>query len=571
MFGRKHLSWSLVAALAALALLVAFGHELASTQQKSRNDVTARVRERATLATALIDSLLASSAQQVRARATTYGTPTVSARTLDAARGASTYVALLDSSGRVLAHSRGFTAQAQSDLRESAAVALVRAGHPLGLGNILPYGSTGVINFAVAVPTPLGTRIVLTGIAPASLSAFLQADLLKIPSVKGTYSYLVDANDAVIASTNPARRSGYVFRGASQIKALSQTSGQVNGRYHVQVRFADSTWRLVLSSPAKALFATVSGLRKWVPWLILLGFALTTAAAFALARRALRTRDHVRDANAQLALLNGELEETNAALARRAAELARSNDELDQFASIASHDLQEPLRKVRTFTQQLTLIESDRLSEKGRDYLLRTNAAAERMQQLIEDLLRFSRVATQTRPFAPVSLAEVTSEVLEDLEHEVERCRAIVRVGELPVINGDPSQLRQLMQNLLSNALKFRREGVVPEITVDSAVLGDTCTISVRDNGIGFDPRYEERIFRVFERLHGRSEYPGTGIGLALCRKIAERHGGTIVAHGELGVGSSFIIALPIDQREEVIVIRPFDDVVAVPEGPVRA
>jgi light-regulated signal transduction histidine kinase (bacteriophytochrome) len=174
--------------------------------------------------------------------------------------------------------------------------------------------------------------------------------------------------------------------------------------------------------------------------------------------------------------------------------------------------------------------EDDRLSEKGRDYLQRANSAAERMQRLIEDLLRFSRVATHGRPFAPVDLGQVTHEVLEDLEAQVERSGAVVRVGELPTIVADALQMRQLMQNLISNGLKFHREGAAPEVSIDSIVSDGTARVMVHDEGIGFEPQYSLRIFRVFERLHGRGEYPGTGIGLALCRKIAERHGGTVTA-----------------------------------------
>jgi light-regulated signal transduction histidine kinase (bacteriophytochrome) len=239
-------------------------------------------------------------------------------------------------------------------------------------------------------------------------------------------------------------------------------------------------------------------------------------------------------------------------------ELQRSNRELEQFASVASHDLQEPLRKVRTFTQQLTVMEAQNLSEKGQDYLRRAESAAERMQRLVEDLLRFSRVATDARPFSRVDLAEVVAGVLDDLSHEIDRVGAVVRVEDLPTVGGDPLQLRQLVQNLVSNALKFRREGVAPEVTIAAEVGDGVVTLTVADNGIGFEPQYGERIFRVFERLHGRSAYPGTGIGLALCRKIAERHGGSIRAEGRPGEGARFVVVLPADRREEVIVVgRP--------------
>jgi PAS domain S-box-containing protein len=173
---------------------------------------------------------------------------------------------------------------------------------------------------------------------------------------------------------------------------------------------------------------------------------------------------------------------------RRASELARSNVELEQFASIASHDLQEPLRKVRTFTERVTVMEADHLSDKGRDYLDRVNAAAERMQRLIEDLLKFSRVGTHGRAFVPVDLARITRDVLVDLEATVERSQGIVRVGALPTIYADELQIRQLIQNLLSNALKFSREGVAPEVSIDGRVLNSIAEITVRDNGIGFEP-----------------------------------------------------------------------------------
>jgi len=206
------------------------------------------------------------------------------------------------------------------------------------------------------------------------------------------------------------------------------------------------------------------------------------------------------------------------------------------------------------------VIEAGNLSDRGRDYLERANGAAERMQQLIEDLLKFSRVATHGRPFAPVDLKQVTHEVLEDLETQVERSGAAIRVGALPTISADALQMRQLIQNLVSNAVKFHREGVAPEVSIDATVVEHRVCLTVRDKGIGFDPQYNRRIFRVFERLHGRGEYPGTGIGLALCRRIAERHGGTITADSEPGAGATFTVTLPTSQRDEVLIVATYDE-----------
>jgi light-regulated signal transduction histidine kinase (bacteriophytochrome) len=197
------------------------------------------------------------------------------------------------------------------------------------------------------------------------------------------------------------------------------------------------------------------------------------------------------------------------------------------------------------------MAEAGQLTEQGRDYLERANSAAARMQKLIEDLLMFSRVATHGRSFAPVDLAQVTAEVLEDLETAVEQSQAAVLVGALPTIYADELQMRQLIQNLLTNALKFRREAAAPEVSIDGVARNGIAEIKVRDNGIGFAPQDSDRIFRVFERLHGRSEYDGTGIGLALCRKIAERHGGTVIAHGVPDIGATFTVIIPVDQRTD--------------------
>jgi signal transduction histidine kinase len=549
------------AALVVLALLTVFAIELSNTQAKSKRDVELRVHERAVLAGALIDSLFQSVSQQIPQDARRYGTATVSAQMLDRNRTGTSYQVLLDASGNVIAHSSsGFTAQARADLSDSLALALTRAGRRYALGNVVPYGKTGAVEFAVTFPTRYGTRTLLTGSPPHELSLLFAADLLKIPGVKGSHNYLIDGGNRVLASTNPTRPPGYVFSSPAQVKALGQSSGDRDGHYYDQVRLPNSTWRIVLTAPNGPLFASVSGVRKWVPWLIFVCFALVAIAALVLGRRALRSADEVRAAGKRLAVVNNELESTNEALERRARELARSNAELEQFASIASHDLQEPLRKVRTFTQQVTVIEAERLSERGRDYLERANAAAERMQKLIEDLLKFSRVATHGRPFAPVDLAQVTRDVLEDLEAQVERSGAVVEVGALPTISADALQMRQLMQNLISNAIKFRREGATPRVRIDAVLANSTVELAVRDNGIGFEPQYSRRIFRVFERLHGRGEYPGTGIGLALCRRIAERHGGTVFADSEPGEGATFTVTLPMRQRDEVLVIASNDE-----------
>lgn len=230
------------------------------------------------------------------------------------------------------------------------------------------------------------------------------------------------------------------------------------------------------------------------------------------------------------------------------ASLERSNRELQDFASVASHDLQEPLRKIQAFSDRLKARSSEGLDETGRDYLDRMQNAAARMQTLVNDLLTFSRVTTRAQPFVPTDLARVAGEVLSDLETRIEQTGGRVEVAALPVIEADATQMRQLFQNLIANALKFRRPDAPSVVQVYGERDGDWLRLCVADNGIGFDEKYLDRIFTIFQRLHGREEYEGTGVGLAVCRKIAHRHGGSITARSQPGQGATFIVTLPVRQ-----------------------
>jgi len=238
-------------------------------------------------------------------------------------------------------------------------------------------------------------------------------------------------------------------------------------------------------------------------------------------------------------------------LKRTQTRLEQSNCELEDFASVASHDLQEPLRKIQTFGERLKATPTVVLGPEGLDYLERMLNASTRMRALIEDLLSFARVTSRAQPFVRVDLSVIAREVLEDLEAAREQAGATVTLGELPTLMADPIQMRQLLQNLLGNALKFRRENVAPVVSLRGAVDAEAgrCELVVEDNGIGFDEKYLDRIFNVFQRLHGRgSKYEGTGIGLAICRKIVQRHGGGIGARSSPGRGATFLVTLPLNQ-----------------------
>jgi light-regulated signal transduction histidine kinase (bacteriophytochrome) len=234
-------------------------------------------------------------------------------------------------------------------------------------------------------------------------------------------------------------------------------------------------------------------------------------------------------------------------LAEQTRELQRSNAALDEFASVASHDLQEPLRKILSFGERLNASVGSTLAADARHSLDRMLNAAARMRTLVQDVLAYSQVTTRVQPFAPTDLAWVAREVIADLEMAVSESAGRIDVGALPIIDADALQMRQLLQNLLGNAIKYRRKDTPPVVQLMcSSPDGNRCTITVADNGIGFNQDYADKIFKMFERLHGRMVYDGSGIGLAICRKIVERHGGTIAATSSAGQGATFTVTLPV-------------------------
>jgi light-regulated signal transduction histidine kinase (bacteriophytochrome) len=250
-----------------------------------------------------------------------------------------------------------------------------------------------------------------------------------------------------------------------------------------------------------------------------------------------------KEENCVCSLMDGE-----ALLRKTRNELARSNRELEYFAHVASHDLQEPLRLVASYTQLLAMRYHEHLDQDARDYIDYAVDGATRMKQLIEDLLAYSRVTRTGRPAALVDTQNAFSQALHNLEAAIGESHAEITAGGLPEVLTDGSQIVQLFQNLVGNAIKFRTPGVPPQVHVEAQRAPDhphQWLFRVTDNGIGIDPKFFDRVFVIFQRLHTRHEYPGTGIGLALCQRIVERHGGRIWIESELGKGTSFMFTLP--------------------------
>jgi len=246
--------------------------------------------------------------------------------------------------------------------------------------------------------------------------------------------------------------------------------------------------------------------------------------------------------------LETRVRERTADLAKAVTRLELINQELQEFAFVASHDLQEPLRKIQSFCDLVVRSNRENVDEKGQDYLLRMQKAARRMQQLLKDLLSYSRVTTQLEPFRETDLKLVVTEAAEVFELKLREENGKIQIADMLVIEADYSQMVRLFQNLISNAVKYRSRQK-PMIKIYSHRDKHFCRIFVEDNGIGFDEKYLDRIFSPFQRLHGRNEYPGTGMGLAICRKIVERHGGSITANSAPEHGSTFIVTLPIKQK----------------------
>ncbi|AGB38920.1 sensor histidine kinase [Natronococcus occultus] len=275
-----------------------------------------------------------------------------------------------------------------------------------------------------------------------------------------------------------------------------------------------------------------------------LGIGIHESRAISREREIERHNDALRRVQNRLEERNDELKRTQWELEETVHRLEDSNERLEQFASAASHDLQEPLRMVSSYLELLESRYAGALDEDAAEFIAYAVDGADRMQVMVDDLLQYSRIETRGDPLEPVDLGDVLEDVLTDLQMRIEETDAEITVGELPWVAGDRSQLRQLFQNLLDNAIEYSGDGP-PRVGVDAERHGDEWAVAVRDNGIGVDPEHQERIFEIFDRLHTQDEHEGSGIGLALCQRVARRHGGRIRLESEPGEGSTFIVTLP--------------------------
>ena len=532
--GARAVAWAV--GLTLLVALAVTTFLLVDSQRQQRADLRAAYGQRAEIASGVVNSIFrVAFAGQARDAAERYTAERPTRQQLDAAaqQGNTVYVAILDASGEVLAAS----GRAPADLgRRTGTVpphvrSALRDG--FGLSDIVGRGRAAVVETAVGFESPFGRRIQLSGAPARTYADVLGGTLVRLPRVASGQAWVLDGHSRVLGAAGVARR---LRRPPAEFRR-NRRSGRFEGpdgpTFYTTEPVPSSTWRIIIAAPERQLFSFIGGTSRWLPWILLAFGALALVAIGLLLRGLLRTAVALRSSNE---------------------ELARSNEDLEQFAYVASHDLSEPLRTVAGFSQLLGRRYHGRLDPEADQYIEHMASGVERMQQLIDDLLVYSRVGRQPIARDRVDLDELLGEVLASIAPALEERGARVTSDELPVVQGERTQLGQVLQNLLSNAVKFTAPDVAPEVHVSARRREGMWLIAVRDNGIGID-QDDDVIFKMFGRLHPADAYPGTGIGLALVKRIVERHGGEVDVAPAPGGGSVFSFTLP--DRASIVAPEP--------------
>jgi signal transduction histidine kinase len=538
-----------IAALCVLAVVAVLAQLVLSSQHASRTAAEQRFTAGAGVRSQLTASLLSTSSSSLRAAAVKLP-PTQKALDHLAATSHLGYAAILSDTGKVVAASSGTSPAILRRLAARPGYLRQALSGRTWLSDVQPGASDGpsTLDWALPFHSAAGRRVLVQGLPTPTLSSFLTSFLDQGSS--GRAVYVVDSQRRLIASSKSAGLSKNDGLPAALAGATTISSRTIGGRFVAAAGIRGSGWQLVMTQPTAALYPGITGSRSWLLWAVVAIVAIVGFASLVPLRRSQVRAAELAAAHAEVSALNSSLEakvaDRTELAERRAHALGRSNAELEQFASVAAHDLQEPLRKIRMYCERLQR-RSGELPDEVEEDVTKMEAAAGRMQNLINDLLNLARVNSRGRELVAIDLGEIAREVAVDLEARVADVGATIDIEDLPTVLGDRVQLRQIVQNLLSNALKFHRDGVPLHIRVRTeASEGGRCVVAVEDNGIGFDDKYAERIFGTFQRLHGRAQYEGTGIGLSIARKIAWRHDGDITATAVEGEGATFRLALPL-------------------------
>ena len=536
----------LAAALAAV-LLGVFGYVLADSQATSRHEAEQRFLAQATTAAGLTKAIFSATvAPQVAAAGKTFGGATVDPRVLDALvkRSRLGYAFIAGSTGRVLAASVGAPApSARIQGRTRVAVEEALRGNPWFSDLFRGPGGQYVIEQAIPFTTRFGQRVEVLAYPAAALSPFLSSYLLAALPGATSHGVVLDGHGKIVASsvsgvavgTLPAGQFVAILRSKPMTSSVqgqyTVASGPSTGsRYVVAAPIGGSDWRVGITESTSTLSPADVGSQWWVIWLVFVGFALAALGCLFLLRRSLGTAAQLVEQARRVDVANAELQATNG--------------ELNAFSYSVSHDLRAPLRAIDGFSRIVIEDDEGSLTDSQRRYLGLVRENTQVMGTLIDDLLSFSRLANQPLNRRPVR----TAEIVEELEHELTagpNPRSVEFAnGDLPTVQADPALLRQVFANLIGNAVKYTGERDRPQITVDSELRDGEIVFFVRDNGVGFDMRYAEKMFQVFQRLHRAEDYEGTGVGLAIVQRIIARHGGRVWADGKLDEGATFYFTL---------------------------
>jgi signal transduction histidine kinase len=535
---RPSISVTLAASLV-VVLLGVFAYVLASSQATSRHEAQQRFAGQATIAAALTEALFSTvDAPEARAAGGSYGSARITPGALAALvkRSQLAYAFIAGPGGQVLAASPGTPASALGAAgRESFAVRRALAGQPWLSDLLQGPNHAYLIEQAVPFSTSFGRRVEVLGYPAATLTGILSRYLVGAIPDKTAHGFVLDGSGRLVGTSVPSVGLGQLIGSVQFLKALESNRGAYHAttgdsRYLVAAPIRGSDWRVAITEPTSSLYPAVVGSEWWVMWAVFVAFALAAMSGLYLLSRSLRGA-------AQLVEQAHVVEEANVAL-------SSANAELDAFSYSVSHDLRAPLRAIDGFS--LIVVEEDQraLSDSQRRYLQLVRDNTQTMGTLIDDLLAFSRLANQPLERTPVATAELVAEVQSELIASHNGRAIEFTNGDLPTVEADPVLLRRVFVNLLENAVKYSRDRQPAQVVVDSETRDRELVFLVRDNGAGFDMRYAEKLFQVFQRLHRAEDYEGTGVGLAIVQRIVTRHGGRVWAEGELGTGATFYFTI---------------------------
>ena len=525
-------------AILVAALLGVLAYAIAHSQSTSRDDAQKRFQAQATVTASLTHALLGILESESSQQAAKTFSGQISAAQLDlmARKSHDTYVIIMSGSGTVLATSAGAPHGAISKSSQIS-VALTHAEHGKSWFGDVSRGSMGTSLLVEAVPfsTASGKRIAVIGAPLSVLSNFFSAYLKGALEAASSSGLIVDSTGHALGSSTAMKPGQPVT--ANLQRALRnpgvQPVSEGGGRYVASAPIGTSTWRVIMTEPGSALYPPLIGSQRWILWLVFAAVALAgMLAVFLLAR----------------VLAGAERVSTQAEVIQRANDaLAKANAELDAFSYSVSHDLRAPLRAIDGFSRILIEEAMAELSEEHQRYLGLVRANTQKMGELIDDLLSLSRVGSHALARQTVDVNSLVAEVHASFTDEIADREVEITIGDLPEVQADRALLRQVFQNLMSNALKYSRDESPARVSVIAEHNGDEAVFTVRDNGVGFDMRYASKLFEVFQRLHRAEDYEGTGVGLAIVARIVSRHGGRIWAESSPGEGAAFHFTLGAD------------------------